>query len=127
MASQTLDNTTTIDCAQPRVNEVIEQARELLSQLNVARRATEQRLSEAGRVDPIKSITGQSSIEAAIARTESLISTMNELSDSGPRRADSPIVYTNGHACRMALHASAAGGNGRALSMTIPAIAAESR
>ena len=87
-----------------RVTEVMRQATHLLSQLNAARQSTELRLSETGRVDPIKSVTGRSSLENAIDRTESLIDEMRTLA-SEPLAAHEriPAIETSAEACRAML------------------------
>jgi hypothetical protein len=63
--------------------DVVMQAAELLEQLCAARRLTEQRLAEAGRFDPIKKVTGRSSLDIAIERTEKLLEEMRALSLDG--------------------------------------------
>lgn len=63
--------------------DVVMQASELLEQLCAARQSTEQRLAEAGRIDPLKKVTGRSSLDNAIERTERLLQEMQALSSSG--------------------------------------------
>lgn len=87
-------------------NDVVMQAAELLEQLCAARQLTEQRLAEAGRFDPIKKITGRSSLDIAIERTEKLLEEMRALSaNGGPEPTHTtPYVEVNGNACTETLN-----------------------
>lgn len=84
----------------PRVHEVLDRAHALLQQLRAARRTTEQRLSEAGRADPLKTVTGRSSLDNAIDCTEQLICEMHAIDDD---RAPAPVMI-NSSVCRELLH-----------------------
>jgi len=71
-----------IDLDQARLAQaavVRRQADELLCVLNADRAAFEQRLTESGRRDPIKSVTGRSSLDAAILQTREMMKHMDDL------------------------------------------------
>ena len=85
--------------AQHRIDDVIRQAEQLLVHLDQAQRATQQRLDETGQVDPMKSITGRSAIETAIARTQSLLDDMHDLSTQPREEMLHPAIHTNSEAC----------------------------
>jgi hypothetical protein len=57
------------------------QASHLLDRLIVGRQASERRHAEAGRDDPMKSVTGASAFETAIDTTRGMIRDMDELLD----------------------------------------------
>lgn len=78
-------------------SDVVTQATELLEQLCAARKATEQRLAEAGRFDPMKKITGRSSLDNAIERTEKLLEEMRSLSMECEQdeQSDPPYIEVN--------------------------------
>lgn len=106
--------TTPIQDGSPNVNgiattppaDVEMQARELLEQLCAARQLTEQRLAEAGRFDPIKKVTGRSSLDIAIERTERLLEEMRELTTNGVSSGDRShcMVEIDQDACHTALN-----------------------
>ena len=50
----------------------------LLDELRAAQAASDQRLADVGRVDPMKSVTGQSALDRAIEETERLIASLDE-------------------------------------------------
>ncbi len=102
MAMQTMKiaaRTTTTASKDRRVTDVIRQAEDLLSQLAIAQQEAELRQSESGRPDPMKSITGRSSIETAIARTESLLGTMHELEQTRETNNRPAVIHVNSAAC----------------------------
>lgn len=65
------------------------QAGDLLDRLVVDRDLSEQRQSEQGKRDPIKSITGRSAMDNAIAATRDLVNRLDsllaEMSDGSPQ------------------------------------------
>ena len=56
-----------------------QQASNLLLRLIDSRSTIEQRITDSGRRDPVKSITGRSSIDEAISSTRKLLSHMDTL------------------------------------------------
>lgn len=59
--------------------KVREQAGRILNELLADSEQLQSRLAEFGRVDPIKSVTGTSSLEKAITSTRELIQDMDRL------------------------------------------------
>lgn len=97
----------------PRVAEVIQQARNLLSQLNAARQSSEVRQCETGRIDPMKSVTGRSSLDIAIDRTESLIDEMQMLTSINPGVRDHVSIETDSSAFSIVLRRERSSRNAR--------------
>jgi hypothetical protein len=54
-------------------------AQKLLGQLRIDRALAEQRWAEAGRSDPIKSVTGRSAMDNAVCHTERMIHVLEDL------------------------------------------------
>jgi len=63
----------------PDAAQLRQQASNLLNRLVADRDACEQRAAEAGRRDPIKSITGRTALDGAIASTRAMIEQMDML------------------------------------------------
>lgn len=78
------------------------QAADLLEGLLEARSASEQRLSEASRIDRLKQVTGRSSLENAIEATRHMIETLDrnlaELEGAGEHEVGCVVVSRAGAA-----------------------------
>jgi len=86
----------------PAVQDVLRRAQSLLAQLHAARRCTEQRLSETGRADPIKTVTGRSSLDNAIDRTEQLIDELRDMNQQDEPTRSEVLTIDTGY-CRALL------------------------
>jgi hypothetical protein len=56
-----------------------EQAAGLLRRLLESREQSERRMAELGRRDPLKSLTGRSALDEAVANTRAMLASMDEL------------------------------------------------
>jgi len=74
----------------------------MLDRLQETRAQSERRLAETGKADPIKSVTGQSSLDSAIASTKGMIREMDamlacvgeRIQEETPAKAAAPRVMT---------------------------------
>ena len=73
------------------------QADDLLHRLIDNRVTIEKKVSEAGRKDPMKFITGHSAIDDAIDSTRQLITHMDELLQEAAGHFESESSSSNGH------------------------------
>ncbi len=76
--------TSTIPNDATGIEEIRTNARQLLSRMLADRAEIEQRLTESGRIDPVRVVTGRSALDATIHATQRMLAMLDRIEQSDP-------------------------------------------